>query len=150
MVIIVSLYLSFRSDLRHLQIFGNQTLQQKQIRINDVIIKIEVADTPKLRRDGLGGRESLPEDAGMLFIFPEAKKYQFWMKGVKFPLDFIFIADGRVVDIIKNAPVVPEVIDNSSVPRYQSNIAVNRILEVNAGFVNRNNIKVGDNVYEVK
>lgn len=150
MVIIGSLYLSFRSDLRQLPIPGSQTPQQKKIKINDVVIKVNVADTPQLRSKGLGGRDSLAEDQGMLFIFPEAKKYQFWMKGVKFPLDMIFIADGRVVDIIKNVPTVPKSTSDEGIIRYQPIISVNMVVEVNAHFVDKHNVKVGDTVFEVK
>lgn len=149
MIIIGSLYLSFRSDLRQLPIPGSQT-SQKKIKINDVVIKADVADTPQLRSKGLGGRDSLPLDQSMLFVFPEAKKYQFWMKGVKFPLDMIFIADAKVVDIIKNVPTLTEGVDDSAVPRYQPVIPVDMVLEVNAGFVDTHSIKIGDNVYEIK
>lgn len=149
MVIIGSLYLSFRSDLRQLPIPGSQTPQQKKIKINDVVIKVDVADTPQLRSKGLGGRDNLALDQSMLFVFPEAKKYQFWMKGVKFPVDMIFIADARVVDIIKNVPTVPKGTSDEGIIRYQPIISVNMVLEVNAGFVDRYNIKVGDIIYEV-
>lgn len=149
-IILGSLYISFRSDLRQLPIPGPHSSQQRRIKINDVVIKVDVADTPQLRSRGLGGKDSLPLDQSMLFVFPEAKKYQFWMKGVKFPLDMIFIADAKIVDIIKNVPTVPNGTNDEGIIRYQSIIPVNMVLEVNAGFVDRHSIKIGDNVYEIK
>lgn len=149
-IILGSLYISFRTDVSGLALTGSQAHVQRKIKINDVKIKVDVADTAKLRSQGFSGRDKLAEDEGMLFIFSESKKYQFWMKGVKFPLDFIYIQDARVVDIIKNVPTLAEGIDDSAVPRYQPAIPVNMVLEVNAGFVDRNNTKVGSQVFEVK
>lgn len=49
---------------------------------------------------GLGGRDSLPKDSGMLFVFPKAGVFGFWMKGMRFPLDIVWIgADKRVVGV---------------------------------------------------
>src|SRR3989344_3005166 len=58
---------------------------------NGKCISIEYAITPEERAGGLMYREVLPENAGMLFVFPEETKQGFWMKNVKFPLDFVWI-----------------------------------------------------------
>jgi uncharacterized membrane protein (UPF0127 family) len=57
----------------------------------------EIADTDDLREQGLSGRGALPKDSAMLFVFPSAGAYGFWMKDMTFPLDMVWIgADKRV------------------------------------------------------
>ena len=67
--------------------------------INEARINVLVADTPQERAAGLSGYAGLPEDAGMLFVFPEPRQPSFWMKGMEFALDLIWIRDGTVVQI---------------------------------------------------
>ena len=118
----------------------------KQLQVNNVILKVEVADTQAKRRQGLGGRESLASDSGMLFIFPKPEKPPFWMKGLSFPLDLIWIRGDMVVDIFQDIqPPTPGQKDES-LSIYQSKENVDEVLEVNAGTVRRLNIKVGDKV----
>ncbi len=116
------------------------------IQINNVFIKAEVADNPSKRSKGLSDRESLASDSGMLFLFNKSDRYNFWMKGVKIPLDFIWILGDKVVDLTLNAspPVLGEV--DSALTIYSPKTEIDKILEVNAGFISANNIKVGDTV----
>lgn len=119
---------------------------KKKLQINNSILKVEIADTEELKKAGLGGRQSLASDEGMLFVYSEKKKYSFWMKGLSFPLDFIWIKDGVVVDIIKNVLPPLKGQKDESLPVYQAIEPVNQVLEVNAGVVDRFNIKIGDNI----
>lgn len=113
-------------------------------------ISVEVADKPETRSKGLGGRDSLGFDKGMLFVFDKPGKYTFWMKGMKFPLDFIWISDNRIVDLLPN--INPPISGESSdkLPRYTSIVEFNKVLEVNAGFIASHNIQVGDKVGELE
>lgn len=120
-----------------------------QVKIKDTILNVEVADTPGKRSKGLSGRESLATGSGMLFVFPEEKKYQFWMKEMKFPIDFIFIKDGKVVDLLNNASPPNPNQKAETLPIYQPIVPINMMLEVNAGFIQANSIKVGDLVFLV-
>lgn len=122
----------------------------QQIKINEALILVEVADNSNSRSRGLSGREKLEPSQGMLFVFEAPKKYQFWMKDMKFALDFIFIQDGLVVDILKNVTPPRAGIDQSQLPIYEPVVPISMLLEVNAGFADSNGIKVGDRVYEVK
>lgn len=124
--------------------FIPQGAVSKQVQISGSKLNIEIADTQEKRTKGLGGRESLASDSGMLFIFPEPSKYSFWMKGLSFPLDFIWIRGEKVVSILQNVPPpAPGQLD-PSLPIYQPNVEVDKVLEVNAGVIARLNIKVGD------
>ena len=66
------------------------------------------------------------------------------MKGVLLPLDFIFIKDGRVVDLLKNIPIPNQDQKDSDLPIYEPITVVDMLLEVNSGFITQNNIKVAD------
>jgi uncharacterized protein len=122
---------------------------QKALLVKGIRLNIEVAQTPEERKQGLGGRQSLASDSGMLFIFPEEKIHTFWMKGLSFPLDFIWIRSGKVVDITKNAqPPAPGTADQD-LPIYVPREPVTRVLEVNAGFVDTFGIKIGDRIEEI-
>ena len=129
-----------------------QLQQQKQqsIRINNVNIKAEVSDTEVLRARGLGGRDQIATDSGMLLVFPQSQKYQFWMKGMKFPIDMIFIDQGKVVDILKNLSAPAQSQKDNDLPIYKSVVPMDMVLEVNAGFADANDIKVGDSVFLIK
>lgn len=120
-----------------------------EVLINDNKIKVEIADTQGKRSKGLGGRESLASDSGMLFIFPKEDKYPFWMKGLNFPLDFVWIKGDKVVDILQNIPPPAEGTKDESLPIYLPKEEVDKVLEVNAGTSERLNIKVGDKI-EIK
>lgn len=118
----------------------------KQLQINNAKLKVEIADTQAKRSKGLGGRESLATDSGMLFIFPKPGKYPFWMKGLSFPLDFVWIKGDKVVDLLEDIqPVSPEAPD-ASLPIYQSKEEVDKVLEVPSGTSKRLDIKIGDTV----
>ena len=78
----------------------------------------------------------------MLFDFPKPDIYQFWMNDMNFPLDFIWINGGKVVEITEN--VQPPSQTQGQPVVVKSYFSVDKVLEVNAGFVTRNNLKVGD------
>lgn len=118
----------------------------RTLQINSVTLKVEVADTQIKRNKGLGGRESLASDEGMLFVFPEADKRAFWMKGLSFPLDFVWIRKDTVVDLLYNVPPPLPGQADANLPIYQSKEDIDQVLELNAGTVQRLNIKVGDRV----
>lgn len=112
-----------------------------------VTISAEVANTPYLRSRGLGGRDSLDENSGMLFVFDKPGKYQFWMKDMKIPLDLIWISGDRIVGIVENVPP-PTGVEGEVLPFYSSAVPIDRVLEVNSGFARRYGIMVGDKLTE--
>ena len=63
----------------------NSSLQK--ISINNKKIAVEIMDTPELRFQGLSGRESLPEDTGMLFVFDKYVQTSFVMRDMKFSIE---------------------------------------------------------------
>lgn len=116
----------------------------KQVQINGSKLNAEIADTQAKRAKGLSGRDNLASDSGMLFIFPEPSKHSFWMKGLSFPLDFVWIRGDKVVSILQNVPPPSPNQADSSLPIYQPKVEVDKVLEIGAGTIQRLNIKVGD------
>lgn len=108
--------------------------------INGHIITVELAVTPQEKERGLGRRKTLAPDHGMLFLNDHKETYNFWMKDMQFPLDFIWISDKTIVDITQNVqppPIAP-------LQAIEPKIPVDKILEVNAGTVEKLGVKIGD------
>lgn len=125
--------------------FLPQKTTVSKLQINGIELKVEIADTRAKRNKGLGGRQALATDEGMLFVFDEPDKYPFWMKGLNFPLDFVWIRGDQVTDVLPN--IQPPVSGkDESLPIYQPKEDVDKVLEVPAGTIQRLNIKAGDTV----
>lgn len=104
---------------------------------------VERVDNQEEQAKGLSGRDSIGSD-GMLFIFPSSSIAKFWMIDMQFDLDFIWINDGKVVEITPNVPKPEPGMLSSELPTYQPSVPVNAMLEVNAGFAAQQGIQVGD------
>lgn len=88
---------------------------------------IEIVDTPELIERGLMDRETLAEDAGMLFDFGAVRDTSMWMKDTPLSLDMLFIdASGKVIAIAHNA-------EPQSERRISPGAPVRAVLELNAG-----------------
>lgn len=124
--------------------FLPQPAKFSHLQINGENIKVEIADTASKRSKGLGGRKSLGENEGMLFIFDKTEKHAFWMKGLSFALDFVWTRDDKVIDVLENIPPPEASQKDSDLPIYYSKDSVDKVLEVNAGTVKKLNIKAGD------
>jgi len=95
-------------------------------------IFVEIADTEEKREKGLSGRDSIGEDEGMLFLFLQKGKYGFWMKGMKFPIDIIWISGNKVVGVEKNVnPQIDTLEQDLKV--YSPQEDVDKVLEIKAG-----------------
>jgi uncharacterized membrane protein (UPF0127 family) len=112
------------------------------VTVKNHTFSVTIAATEQERQQGLSGVKSLPLNEGKIFLFDNADTYAFWMKGMKFPLDIIFINDGKVVSIAENLP--PATSDNP--PTYQPTGPSKAALEINAGLAKKYNFKPGDKV----
>lgn len=112
--------------------------------VKNIPLTIELADTPMKRKQGLSGHDPLPENTGMFFIFDKPGRYAFWMHQMKFNLDILWINEGKVVDIWENAPAPPS--PNATPASYQPRTDAQYVLEVTTGFVQKNQITIGDSV----
>lgn len=113
----------------------------KTISTNGTFVHVWVADTPDAQAKGLGDREAIAADQGMLFVFPKSDYYAFWMKDMHFPIDILWInTSGVVVDLRQN--VSPESYPKVFYPKTQALY----VLEVQAGFSEQNNVEIGSHV----
>ena len=117
-------------------------VRNSAIKVGSVVFRVDVADNFASRAQGLSGRTMLNGDQGMLFIFPVPGPYSFWMKGMNFPIDIIWISDKKVIGFAENVPVPSGV----SVSTVSPPGMVDQALEISAGLVKQRGIKVGDEV----
>lgn len=115
--------------------------------IGDAVFVVELADTSVKRVKGLGERDSLDPQTGMLFVFESGRAGAFWMKGMRFPLDFVWIGDEcTVVDIAENVPHADPSVPDRDLPIFESRKAAVYTFEINAGEIAANRVKVDDEV----
>ncbi len=103
--------------------------------------RVEIADNGNKRMRGLQHRAQLPADAGMLFIFPESGRHAFWMKDALIPLDMIWLDSSRKVVHIETGA---QPCSGDICPNYTPSMSALYVLELNAGQVKKNGIKLGD------
>jgi uncharacterized membrane protein (UPF0127 family) len=115
------------------------------VRVGDATVRAEVADDDAERARGLGGRARLGRDAGMYFVLTNDSP-RFWMKGMRFGLDIIWIKDGRVVDVTARVPAPRAGTSEAQLPVYSPDRPANRALEVRTGWAARNGVGVGDRI----
>jgi uncharacterized membrane protein (UPF0127 family) len=104
------------------------------VHIGDQELQAEIADTPALQTRGLGYRDGLEPGTGMIFIFEDASTHTFWMKGMRFCLDIVWIEGGKVIGAAENACPEPGTPD-ADLTRYSSGVPVQYVLEVPAGWM---------------
>ena len=100
---------------------------------------VEMANTPEELKTGLMHRTTLGFTSGMIFNINPARPIAMWMKNTKIPLDMLFIAPDAKIIMIKFSGVVFNMNSFCTEP-------VRAVVEINAGQVKRQNIKVGDKV----
>lgn len=113
-----------------------------KLSVGSQFFEVEIADDPLEHSRGLSGRGRLKENQGMLFIFPDLAIRTFWMSGMKFPLDIIWISDDKIIGISENLPPASG-IDYSF---YSPPAPVDKVLEINAELVKKLSIKIGDKI----
>lgn len=122
----------------------NPVGEQVQMRVGEVELMVEIRDTDEGRGLGLSGRENLGEDEGMLFVFDQPLRPTFWMKDMRFDLDMVWIYEGEVVQITEGMPA-PRSSDDR-IATIQPDVAVDMVLEVVSGWVEKNGIEVEDSI----
>ena len=101
-------------------------------------VAVEVANTDEQRERGLMFRKHLDENTGMIFIFPDSARRNFWMHNTEIPLDMIFADPSfHVVGVAANAAP-----NTDTLRGVEGNSKY--VLEVNGGFCAKNGIKPGD------
>ena len=108
-----------------------------------VTVRVEVAVTGEEQTRGLSGRPGLRPGTGMLFAYPAPAFRSMWMLGMRFPLDFLWIREGRIVDLFELIPPPrsgeqPRTVTSPEPAQY--------VLEVPAGFIRAHGLRRGEAV----
>lgn len=116
------------------------------INLGQNTIRAKVADTEHLRSMGLSYTEKIDDNAGMLFIFDEVGTKNFWMRGMYFDIDIIWIDENKqVVGFFENVKKESFNQQNPELSKiYKSPDNTKYVLEVNAGVIERLKVKTGD------
>lgn len=115
------------------------------VTINGQTIRAEIVSTEAAREKGLGGRSGIGADEGMLFLFGGAGLHGIWMKDMHFPIDIVWMADGKIVSIEEN--VDPQIgAKESELRNYFPETYDDSVLELHAGRVKTLGARVGDSV----
>lgn len=111
----------------------------RQLRISNHALSVEVAYTHATRSQGLMYRQSLGENSGMLFVFPQPDRYSMWMMNTDIPLSVAFLDEGGA--ILNIADMMPR-----TATAHRSAGASKYAIEMNRGWFAARNIKPGDRV----
>lgn len=116
-----------------------------EVKLGEQIIVVDIVKDANARAKGLGGRESLGVNEGMLFLFDEAAYYPFWMKDMRFPIDIVWIAGNTIVGFEERVPPEPGMLDRE-LTNYVPPVPVDKVLELAAGRVRLLRAEAGDTV----
>ncbi len=118
---------------------GTKQLPIVTLTIGGVPLRVEVASSDEQRKTGLMNRDSMPEEHGMVFVYPDAKIRGFWMKNTRIPLSIAFVdSEGTIRRI---ADMKPYVLDRTS-SLYPSRYAI----ETHKGWFERHGLESGAKV----
>ncbi len=99
--------------------------------------QVEIADTDETRAQGLMFRESLPQFAGMVFVYPRPHRARFWMKNTLIPLDMLFLDASGVVRRIHSMA------EPRSLAVIEGGPGITVVLEINGGLAEKLGIAEG-------
>lgn len=120
--------------------------QETRVIIGGDVFDAEIAESPRELRVGLGGRDRLPEGTGMLFL-PPGGAGDFWMRGMRFDLDFVWIgANCYVVDLTERVAAPEAGAALFALERISSARPATYVFEINAGEIEARDIRLGERV----
>ena len=113
----------------------------KRVELKGESFDVELALTREEQAMGLMFRESMPDDAGMLFIFSGEAPRSFWMKNTLIPLDILYF-DSELKLVSAQENVRP--CATQRCPGYPSEGPAQYVLELNAGKAKALGLEKGD------
>jgi len=101
---------------------------------------VEMALTEEQERTGMMFRTNMDDNCGMLFVFPEPMRAEFWMKNCPLPLSAAYIGpDGTILEIRDLKPN-----DTNNVVANTDNVQF--VIEANKDWFARKHIGAGTSV----
>jgi uncharacterized membrane protein (UPF0127 family) len=124
---------------------GQPMLRTVGVQLDDgETVTVEVADDTEERTKGLSGRNTLPDNTGMLFVWDDETQHTLWMDGMLFDLDMVWLDASRtVVSIDADIPTQPGV-PTSELTQYHPAGAAKYAIELDAGEAAALGIDTGD------
>ncbi|MCP3905627.1 MAG: DUF192 domain-containing protein [Planctomycetes bacterium] len=129
---------------------------REPVTIRDQTFHLELSITEQSRTDGLMHRASIPEDGGMIFVFPDAQPRSFWMKNCLVDMDLIFLdGRGRVTALHRMKALPPRREDETEFQyearvrgeaMYWSHLPAQFAIELRAGWLDRLDLSVDDRI----
>jgi len=118
------------------------------LRLGTHTLSVEVASTPSAQHTGLMYRTELGADAGMLFVYTDSQRRNFWMKNTYIPLSVgFFDAERRLVEIVNLDP--PRSVMQIKPPQTVSKHPARYALEVRQGWFEDHGVALGT-VFELQ
>lgn len=112
------------------------------VEIGSKRVAVELAQTPADQAKGLGYRDELAWGKGMYFTYAHPAFYSFWMRGMRFSIDIVWIRQGRIVDLHADVPFEA----GGNGPTLRPREAVDAVLEVPAGYAAASGWRIGNRV----
>ena len=125
---------------------GDNGVRTQEVEIAGRVFELELALDDASRRRGLSYRESIPEDGGMLFVFPEQRVLQFHMRECLVPIDVIFLNEWGYIVQSHHMPVEPPETRANPQRTYSSVSPAAYAIELRGGTLEALPIGVGDRV----
>ncbi len=123
--------------------YARADMPELVLRIGGHALSAEVASTDSQRSMGLMHRRILPENRGMLFVFPSLALHAMWMMNTYVPLSVAFLdRDGVIINIADMEPHTQTAHGALRPAKYA--------LEANQGWFRKRGIKPGDKVEGVE
>lgn len=117
----------------------------KSIVVQDVVLKVALADSPEKRRRGLMFVENWKAYQGMIFVFDKSKVRSFWMRNTLLPLSLGFYdAKKQLIETRKLNPA--KSLAQQNVDQVKSNVPARYVLEVPQGWFKKNKIRLGSKI----
>lgn len=142
----ISLFLFYTIPLYNI----NSPINQAKIIINNQTFYATVVSNSIDQAMGLSGTKNMESNQAMLFEYKHHVIPNFWMKGMLFPIDIIWIKDNKIIAIEKNIPNPSQSISNADLPKYKPLLPVNFVLEINAGLSEKYDFTTGERVDIIK
>jgi uncharacterized membrane protein (UPF0127 family) len=126
---------------------GDNIYLHAKVVVNGFDVMADIALTSEQQTKGLDVKNNLTENQGMLFVFQQPHRYGFWMIGMKFPIDIIWLdSNGVVTHIEHSLKPCPPASSNLACPIYFPEKDSQYVLETVAGFSMKHNVRLGTHI----
>lgn len=114
------------------------------IGVGNQTIHVEIADSPQEWELGLSYRDTLAENHGMLFVFPNESRRFFWMRGCNFDIALAYIESNGIISEIVTMEKEPLNTPLDSLTTYPSqSTTIKYALEMIGGWFKEHDVNVG-------